>query len=49
MILRSFHLPAGMDEELRMLSFITKEDKASLIRKMIATGWSSHGRAGRRS
>jgi len=38
MILRSFHLPPGMDEELRMLSFISGDNKATLVRKMIASG-----------
>lgn len=38
MILRSFHIPAGMDEELKMLSFISNENKATLVRKMVAKG-----------
>ena len=37
-VLKSFHLPVWMDEELRMLSFATKLNKAELVRRFINAG-----------
>ncbi|WP_386685156.1 hypothetical protein [Loktanella sp. R86503] len=36
MSLRTLHMPGWMDEELRMLAFKTKLNKAELMRRMIA-------------
>lgn len=38
MILRSFPLLGWLDEELSLLSFLTKESKSSLVRKMLVLG-----------
>lgn len=38
MYLRTFHMPAWMDEELRMLSGVKDTKKAELMRRMLRDG-----------
>jgi hypothetical protein len=49
MIPKSLHLPGWMDEELRMLAFISKMSKEELMRRMINSGlteaWKEFGQS----